>query len=506
MIASKRRTAGAAFVHVLALLAFVLFPIRPAGALAACAPPAAPDPMPEADGHDHLDPSQHRFACGLLQVAFTDLEDLVPEPVNFGELDVAGGIVVMAIAYPDAGFVVFDASDPVNPIALARFRGPRCETVVIDVDCGADVKLTPDGRTAFLATQTPRVPPGEPPGTTTLPEVPGIMTVDLSSPGSPKLVATTPVPPRGSHMIAYHRIGGRPYVFAIRNGVGYQVFRVDGAGGGTRLVSVAEVSTHSVHDLSLFTDPADGKTYLFFSGAGEGLFVYDVTNPARPRPVGSWKPAPERQGEQWYVHGAWTFRDGARRLTFVGPEVFEPGGWHGGVAGPIWLLDTTDPAAPRVIGTWRNPGRHPAGNLEFSPHSFWFSNGLMYLAHYHGGVWLLDWRPVIAGDAGRPDEIGYHVPHDSRRPVLRVTPRHRFLSALTFDTRPLVWDVVSDGTHAYVSDINGGLSVLARSVGARQAPPAHRFPGAAVGAGTAALLIALLGIRRATGRRRRGAR
>lgn len=451
-----------------------------------CAPPAAPDPMPEGDDHDHANPAHHRLECGLESVAFRGLEGLVPEPTQFGEVDVAGGIAVMALAYPEAGFIVFDVSDPQNPRALARFRGPRCEEVVIDVDCGADVKLRPDGRTAFLAIQKPGVPEGEPPGTRILPETPGIMAVDLSDPRAPKLASLTPVPPKGSHMIGYHEIGGKGYVFAVRNGVGFQVFRVDGAGLATRLVSVAEVMTPSVHDVFLFADPTDARTYLYFSAGRAGaLIIYDVTDPVRPRAVGEWKPVPERPNEKWYIHGAWTFRAEGRRFTLVGPELFSPDEWHGSVAGPVWLLDTTDHARPRLVGEWSNPGGHVAGELGFSPHQIAFFDGLTYLSHYHGGVWLLDWRRVLRREARRPEEIGYYVPHSSRRPFLRVHTRHRFLSAADIFSRPLIWDVVSDGTYAYVSDINGGLYVLARPVRGESEP---RGPGLRIGAGAAALI------------------
>jgi hypothetical protein len=53
-------------------------------------------------------------------------------------MDVAAGIAAVAVAYPEAGVLFFDVSDPSRPRFLSRNRGPECEGLVIDVDCGAE--------------------------------------------------------------------------------------------------------------------------------------------------------------------------------------------------------------------------------------------------------------------------------------------------------------------------------------------------------------------------------
>src|SRR5688572_17747027 len=85
-----------------------------------------PDPMPAGADHRHADRPAHAFSCGLEAVATLDLLDVVPEPMDFGEIDVAGDRVVVATAYPRAGFVVIDVRDPARPKALGRWTGPAC--------------------------------------------------------------------------------------------------------------------------------------------------------------------------------------------------------------------------------------------------------------------------------------------------------------------------------------------------------------------------------------------
>lgn len=467
-------------VVAVSVAAAIAFPLAAPAARepAPCAPPAAADPMPEGGAHDHADPAMHRFQCGLRAVATLDLTTAVPEPQMFGEMDIAGDIMVMATTFPDAGFLVFDVSDPTKPAMLSRFRGPACERET-DLDCGADIKITPDARTVFLAIQ--RSGGG---GTESTRLQPGIMTVDIADPRAPREVAFERIPPVGVHMLAFHKIGDHGWVFARARGLGranaqpgVAIYRVE-PGGALR--KTGEIVTDAAHDVSLFDDPADGTTYLYLSAAQSGaLEIYDVGDPIAPTKAGEWRPAPEVAGNQWYMHNAWTFRDGSRRYTFAGPELYTefdplpPG--HGGVAGPLWLLDTTDHANIRVAGEWRNPGGHAAGDLTFSPHNTWYAgDGITWTAHYHGGVWMLDWRDVLAGEARRPREIGSFVPHTARRDFVTSDAQRKFITAPNMLVRPLIWDVVVAGRFGFVSDINGGLVVLERPEGPAAAAPQVR--------------------------------
>lgn len=458
--------------------AALIIPTGPAPAQTSdCSAPASDDPLPDGDGHDHADPTQHRFECALRAVATLDLKDAVPEPELFGEIDLAGDIAVMATTFPEAGFVVLDVSDPATPVVLSRFRGEKCN-IKIDIDCGADVKLTPDARYAFLAVQGNAQSPK---GVAT----PGIMTVDISDPRAPKQIGFVAVPPVGVHMLSFHKIGNDGWVFARARGLGrariepgVAIYRVEPGG---RLAKTGEITADGAHDVSLYDDPVDGRTYLYLSGAQSGtLFVYDVSDPLTPRRAGSWKPEVEVDGNAWYMHNAWTFRSGGRRFTFAGPELYgtfdplPPG--HGSVAGPLWLLDTTDHSAIRIAGEWRNPSGRKAGNLTFSPHNTWYAGaGITWTSHYHGGVWVLDWKEVMAGRASAPVVSGFHVPHTARRDFVSSQAEEKFMTADFMRTRPLIWDVVAHGRYGFVSDINGGFVVLERPA----PPPAGTATGPA---------------------------
>lgn len=435
--------------------------VRAASQHSECSRPAT-DPMPQGAGHDHTDPTQHRFECELHAAATLDLKDTVPEPELFGEIDLAGDIAVMATTFPQAGFVVLDVSDPAAPVVLSRFRGGACNPKV-DIDCGADVKVTPDARYAFLAVQgSAETPKGI--------ATPGIVTVDIADPRAPKQIGFVAVPPVGVHMLAFHKIGNDGWIFARARGLGdadaepgVAIYRVEPGG---RLSKTGEIVTEGAHDVTLYDDPVDRRTYLYLSGAQSGtMFVYDVADPLSPRRVGAWKPKPEVAENAWYMHNAWTFRSGDKRYTFAGPELYgrfgslPPG--HGGVAGPLWLLDTTDHDDIKLIGEWRNPSDRAAGNLTFSPHNTWYAGaGITWTSHYHGGVWVLDWNRVLAGQAREPRVVGYHVPHTARREFVESQAEEKFMTAEAMRTRPLIWDVVAKGRYGFASDINGGFVVL----------------------------------------------
>ena len=111
--------------------------------------------MPAGEGHDHMAIDQHRFKCEMETVAFDAMtEQFAARPdVVFGEMDVKGDLAVVAIAYPESGFVLFDVSDSSKPKFLSWYRGDECEGLAIDVDCGAFVDLSPDGKRVYVSIQ-----------------------------------------------------------------------------------------------------------------------------------------------------------------------------------------------------------------------------------------------------------------------------------------------------------------------------------------------------------------
>jgi PKD repeat protein len=149
---------------------------------------------PEGEGHDHQDIAQHRFACRVRQVAFDSLRDeLGNRPdVLLGEMDVKADKAVIAVTYPESGFLLFDVADPAQPRFLSWYRSSECEGLVIDVDCGAYVDLSNDASTVFMSVQNiSAIPGGRPwPGSSGVAKptaIPGVEVVDVSNPDQPLL-------------------------------------------------------------------------------------------------------------------------------------------------------------------------------------------------------------------------------------------------------------------------------------------------------------------------------
>ena len=152
--------------------------------------------MPAHEGHDHTDINQHRFKCEMETMAFEAMtEQFKARPdVIFGEMDIKGDIAAVAIAYPESGFVLFDVSDSSKPKFLSWYRGDECEGLAIDVDCGAFVDVSPDGKRVYVSIQQISVIPGGAPSPKpALAAYPGIDVVDISNPTSPMLRQKLPV-------------------------------------------------------------------------------------------------------------------------------------------------------------------------------------------------------------------------------------------------------------------------------------------------------------------------
>ena len=104
--------------------------------------------MPAGKDHDHTAIEQHRFACNMVQSSFHPLiEQLEGRPdIVLGEMDVKGDLAAVGVAYPESGFLLFDVKDPAAPRFLSWYRGDECEGTLVDVDCGAFVDVSPDGK------------------------------------------------------------------------------------------------------------------------------------------------------------------------------------------------------------------------------------------------------------------------------------------------------------------------------------------------------------------------
>jgi predicted small lipoprotein YifL len=435
------------------------------------------DPIPEegdGSGHDHRDPAQHRFARNATLVAWDDLRRFgwTPETVvGAHAVDIAPDRDLLAVgvnagetADGQQGFHLFDVSDPAKLVHLSYYESPQ------PVGGDRTIAFSQDGKTVFLGYEGKSVRPG-------------VAAIDVSDPAAPKEVAFWDDPQNyGSHTVSTGTIGGVQYVFSLA--VGVNILRYDASGFqlvgkyltadqlalldaagialGDQGPSAAQTYAFRAaygHDMTFFADPVTGMPLLFVAYAYEGLKVVDLTQPSAPVLVARWMP-PADSSEKHYTHSVAVERlPSGQLLVVVGSETFEPP--NQGIASPLWILDATAAVTappltvePQHLSTWRNPGGAAAGNLGLSVHFFRLDGGLLYVSHYHGGVWAIDVRTPEAQT--NPEAFGYIMPI----PPGAIAPPEDCCIGFDLDGAPMVFDVaVKDGT-VYAADIIQGVTAI----------------------------------------------
>jgi hypothetical protein len=112
-----------------------------------------------------------------------------------------------------------------------------------------------------------------------------------------------------------------------------------------------------------------------------GLRIFDVSNPAQPRLITTWKCA-----------GV-----GVHRFDIDGRYAYlaaEPEGFHGRI---VVILDVADPARPEEVGRWWLPGQWIAGGerptwegRRHGCHHPLRSGDRLYVSYWHAGFMILD--------------------------------------------------------------------------------------------------------------------
>lgn len=461
-----------------------------------CTDESAAEQYIAGEGHDHVGMPLHEHSCGIEQSAFLPLTDVLDDEM-LGEMDVEAGIAAVAVSYPQAGVLFFDVSDPANPKFLSRYQSAECEGLVIDVDCGAYVDLSADGKAAYLAEQQISILPGRPPDPDApLPARPGVEVIDITDPRNPQQsdFALIGLDAGGSHTTRSHVVpegfapGAAPgeYLYSMDNGGAIVVHRVvQDASGARTLEEINSIPTDEIHDSFIANDPIDKRVYLYLaSGLDTGFLVWDVTDPANEKLVAEWDLTPHCE-EDWYAHTIDVTYRGDRRYVTLPAELFTISGeqsaddraegcgrivGNGDQVGPLWIIDASDfsklgPADSQdsdteeaateqqlrtnsqnaLVSTWTNAAGRPGGNLLFSPHNQQIVGDKIYLSGYHSGVTVLDASAAFAGKRGvRPKELAFVVPSGTpTRPLYSqpVGPVIPFVSTFT-QARPLVWDMV----------------------------------------------------------------
>jgi len=117
-------------------------------------------------------------------------------------------------------------------------------------------------------------------------------------------------------------------------------------------------------------------------GFGGGLAIYDVADPAAPRPIGKWP----------------TEGKGVHRFDFDGRHAYLSASVEGFIGTIVVILDLADPATPREVGRWWLPGQWQAGG-EAYPWEDWVPprchhplrvGERLYVSYWHHGFVILD--------------------------------------------------------------------------------------------------------------------
>lgn len=385
---------------------------------------------PIAMEHDHLDPAEHSGSFNMEFVAWSSLGVTLGENgfANFVLRDEPDGRTLAFIASDGdnrGGFVIADVTDPLNITVLGSHW--------LDGNNIQEVRVTPDGR--YLAMNVQAIPEAaffsSPDGLTDCGVC--IQLYNIEDRANPRLVDVLPVELLGTHnMDFYQRDANSPV----------QLFYVGQPLAGTN----PDPPGNRIGIASIFTYPDGGAKFL-----PVGTFIHDTTNDdGRSFPhdvlvaqhpltrqhiayVSHWQggaitfdvgsPATAAEGElgrnadpepssvlaiHWLMQEPLARTDG-RVIAWSAPEI---GSLDDGT-GVIRSYDVTDPSVLTQLGTWELPGEDlsisgAGGHYILSPHVAMpdQSTGLLAVAHYHAGVWILD-----ISDPSQPRALGYYIPH-----------------------------------------------------------------------------------------------
>lgn len=231
----------------------------------------------------------------------------------------------------------------------------------------------------------------------------GTSIVDISDPAHPRLVATVTLDDPDSHSHKVRVVGDIMVVNHERNPtpIGRRAEQLPAARAELtaalgREPSVAELAAKMNVTETDLAQIADAEKRGYQNG---GFKIYDVSQPAQPRLIGYQK-----------TGGVGVHRFAMdERYAYISTEM------AGFVGNILVIYDMRDPARPVEVSRWWMPGQHRAGGETPSwsgkrhrlHHALRFGNE-MWASCWHGGFWVID-----VTDIAKPRTLGtynYHPP------------------------------------------------------------------------------------------------
>lgn len=334
---------------------------------------------------------------------------------------------------------IVDITDPANPVVLSQ-----TEDGFVNGDC----EFTADGNYLFAGAYL-----GAAPNNDVLRGLPvpglgdtastGITVWDVSDKTNPKEVLFSDTGEYHTHFLHSNEKG--TYIVQAYSG---NIYKFDGEAATLEVVATA---TPMDHDMWIAKHPISGKT-LLFSGAGQGMVIYDYDDPENPELISEWQPEPGTRLEGWHRQATVDqLVDGRAIMIAAGENCGD------GKTEPYTVLDITDLNDIKTLGSWELPGmpENPsyAANLcTFSPHEFSVFDGYVVSGNYHAGIWVFDVGTLER--AAAPPTLGYYLP--DKEPALNGD-----IQGYQFPWQPFVWGAFFDDRgYVLAADASSGLYIL----------------------------------------------
>jgi hypothetical protein len=305
-----------------------------------------------------------RSSCGMARLGAVEIS----ATAGIGQIETFGSLAAV-VQREDGQVALLDISDPAVPRVVGRYDGNTGQSQLDDPFDG-DVAFSSDGRYLFYARQTHQFSND------------GLHVIDISDPARPQ--RTVYLPAGGTLRVAYYRAGDAEYVVTLDAIAGMVVYRFVRAAATLVPVNVDALPALKVGgpaSAGLFIDPRDarlGVPLLYASNGETGLDVFDFSAPERPVKVGSWSTegladievAATAEGRTVYAATEYWFS------KQTPPRIIE--------------LDATD--LSKITERRRvSPGEpdYPGG-VNWRVEGIELANGLLYVAHSHAGLGVLD--------------------------------------------------------------------------------------------------------------------